>query len=70
MKLIITDIDEETQSNVLDKRFKPFTHVVYALIFLFLVSCSATFTLEEIKEPITIEKKSNLKFNKSIENDN
>jgi len=56
MKLIITDIESENQSNLLDKRFKSFTHVVFALIFLFLVSCSATFTLEEIQEPITIEK--------------
>jgi len=28
-KVWITDIDEETQSNLLDKRFKPFTHIVY-----------------------------------------
>ena len=56
MKLIITDIDEETQSNLLEKRFKSFTHVVFGLIFLFLVSCSGSFTLEEIKEPIEIEK--------------
>jgi len=56
MKLIITDIESETQSNLLEKRFKPFTHVVFALIFLFLVSCSHSFTLEEIQEPITIEK--------------
>ena len=55
-KVWITDIDEENQSNLLEKRFKPFTHVVFALIFLFLVSCSATFTLEEIKEQIEIEK--------------
>lgn len=67
MKLIITDIDEETQSNVLDKRFKPFTHVVYALIFLFLVSCSGSYTLEEIKEPIEIEKTTNKKHHNEIE---
>ena len=29
MKLIITDIESENQINLLEKRFKSFTHVVY-----------------------------------------
>ena len=51
-KIWIPDIEEENQANV----FKRFTYVVYAFIFLFLVSCSSSYTLEEIKEPIEIEK--------------